>query len=257
MKLIIIYIVAFGSLLFAMSGEEVFEKKCASCHNYYIPQNKLLSNFIDHNNTELNLTAPTLNQLSFALKDQVGDRKTDAESQKFEIEEFIAEYLKNPDKKRGVIPQKINRFFKTMPSMKGQLSEEEIEAVTGYIYDYAEAMMIEHGVKRYSYEEALKLARKEGKIIMIEGYIPYCRFCMRMDREVMVEPVVKEALNKDFLLVKKNLLIEKLPLGMKRLGTPSFYFISSDGKEIIDMIEGFGTIDEFLELLKSIKEEAK
>jgi len=118
-------------------------------------------------------------------------------------------------------------------------------------------MMIEHGVKRYSYEEALKLARKEGKIIMIEGYIPYCRFCMRMDREVMVEPVVKEALNKDFLLVKKNLLIEKLPLGMKRLGTPSFYFISSDGKEIIDMIEGFGTIDEFLELLKSVKEEAK
>lgn len=82
-----------------------------------------MSNFIDHNNIELNLTAPTLNQLSFVLKDQVGDRKTDAESQKFEIEEFIAEYLKNPDKKRGVIPQKINRFFKTMPSMKGQLSE--------------------------------------------------------------------------------------------------------------------------------------
>ncbi|MCF6207336.1 MAG: hypothetical protein L3J47_10665, partial [Sulfurovum sp.] len=75
-----------------------------------------------------------------------------------------------------------------------------------------------------------------------------------MDRNVMVEPEVKAALEKDFVLVKKNLLIEKLPLGMKRLGTPSFYFIRSDGKNILEMVEGTGTIEEFLQLLQSVKE---
>jgi hypothetical protein len=42
---------------------------------------------------------------------------------------------------------------------------------------------------------------------------------------------------------------------MKRLGTPSFYFIGSHGAEVIDMIEGTGTVKEFLELLASIKRE--
>jgi thioredoxin-related protein len=73
----------------------------------------------------------------------------------------------------------------------------------------------------------------------------------------MVNETVKEVLNKDFVLAKANLLIEKLPLGMKALGTPSFYFIDSDGKRILDMVEGYGTVDEFLLLLQSIKQKTK
>jgi len=69
----------------------------------------------------------------------------------------------------------------------------------------------------------------------------------------MVEPEVKAALNKDFVLVKMNLLVEKLPLGMKRLGTPSFYFIDAKNEKVIDMLEGTGTVEEFLSLLESIK----
>ena len=73
----------------------------------------------------------------------------------------------------------------------------------------------------------------------------------------MVNETVKEVLNKDFVLAKANLLIAKLPLGMKILGTPSFYFIGSDGKTILDMVEGYGTVDEFLLLLQDIKQKAK
>ena len=139
--------------------------------------------------------------------------------------------------------------------MKGKIGEEEIEAVTQFIFDYAEAMISDNGVQTYSYEEALIIAKKEHKMIMIEGYIPYCRYCIKMDREVMVEDVVKEALNKDFIVVKKNLLIETLPLGIKKLRTPSFYFIDSDGKRMIDSVEGFGNMQTFLDLLKMIKDE--
>ena len=257
MKMVFTLILFFSSFLFALSGEEVFDKKCASCHSYYIPQSQLLSNFLEHNNTELHLKAPTLNQLSFAFKDKVGNKREDAEAQKMYIEEFIADYLDQPDKSKGVVSKKITRYFETMPSMKGQLSEEETEALASYIYDYSENMIIQHSVKRHSVEEALQIAKKEGKIVLIEGYIPFCPWCIKMDREVMVNEKVKEVLNKDFVLAKANLLIEKLPLGMKVLNTPSFYFIDSDGKTILDMVEGSGTVDEFITLLKSVKQKEK
>ena len=257
MKMILTLILFFSSFLFALSGEEIFDKKCAACHSYYIPQSQLLSNFLEHNNTELNLKAPTLNQLSFAFKEKVGNKREDAEAQKINIEVFIADYLDHPDKSKGVVSKKITRYFETMPSMKGKVSEEEIEALASYIYDYSENMIVQHSVKRYSMEEALQIAKKEGKIVLIEGYIPFCPWCIKMDREVMVNEKVKEVLNKDFVYTKANLLIAKLPLGMKILNTPSFYFIDSDGKTILDMVEGYGTVDEFLLLLQSIKEKVK
>jgi thioredoxin-related protein len=256
MKSVFIIWIVFNSLLFALSGETVFAKKCASCHQYYIPQNEIIAN-AKNNNADLNLTAPTLTEISFMLKDQVGDRTLDPEGQKFQIEEWLADYLDDPTKEKGVIPDEFTRFFKPMPSMKGKLSEEEIEALTDFIYGYSEKMTVEHSVERHSYEEAAKIAKARKKIIIIEGFIPFCRGCIRMDREVMVEKRVKEALDKDFVFVKKNLLTEKLPLGIKRLGTPSFYFIDSEGKKVLEMVQGFGTADEFLELLANVKEKVR
>jgi len=252
MRSAVVTILLLNSLLFAMDGETIFAKKCASCHRYYISQNRIIAN-AKNNNADLNLTAPTLTEISFMLKDQVGDRTLDPEGQKFQIEEWLADYLDAPTKDKGVIPDEFTRFFKPMPSMKGKLSEEEIEALTDFIYGYSEKMTVEHSVERHSYEEAAKIAKARKKIIIIEGFIPFCRGCIRMDREVMVEEKVKKALKKDFVFVKKNLLIEKLPLGIKRLGTPSFYFIDSEGKKVLEMVQGFGTADEFIELLESVR----
>jgi len=239
--------------LFAVSGEAVFEAKCASCHSGYIPQSRLNANY-RHHNRDLNLSAPTLTELSFRLKDQVGDRTIDAEGQKFEIEEWLTDFLKNPGSKKTILRPETRAVYTEMPPV--EVTEDEAEALADYMYAYAEKMMIAHGVKRYRFDEAKQIAKREGKIILIEGFIPYCRGCIWMDRNVMVEPEVKAALEKDFVLVKKNLLIEKLPLGMKRLGTPSFYFIDSDGKRILDMLEGKGTKEEFLTLLKEMKSKA-
>jgi len=254
-KRIFAMLVVLGTALFALSGAEVFKMKCASCHSDYIPQNKLNANY-QHGNKELNLTAPTLTELSFRLKDQVGDRTADAQGQKFEIEAFLGSFLKDPTSlKQSILPKNVREHFGMMPAVN--VSEDEVEALADFMYEYAEHMMLKHGVKRYSYDEALKKAKAEGKIILIEGFIPYCRGCIWMDRNVMVEPEVKAALNKDFVLVKMNLLLEKLPLGIKRLGTPSFYFIDPDGRTILEMVEGTGTLQEFLALLENVKEKAK
>jgi len=78
-----------------------------------------------------------------------------------------------------------------------------------------------------------------------------------MDREVFIDDRVKKALERNFVVTKINVLREKLPLGLKSLGTPSFYFITSDGKRVIDQIVGTGTVDEFLELLEDIRDSLK
>ena len=250
MKFLMTVILFLNSLLFAVSGGEVFKEKCASCHNSYIPQHTLNSNY-QHHNSELKLKAPTLTELSFRLKDQVGDRTSDAEGQIFEIEAFLSGFLKHPEQTKTILPKNVREVFPQMP--KVQLSEEEEEALAKFMYAYAEKCMREQGVNRYPYDQALTLAHQEGKIVLIEGFLPYCRGCIWMDRNVMVEPEVKAALNKDFVLVKMNLLTEKLPLGIKRLGTPSFYFIDPKRKKVIDMFEGTGNVEAFLSLLKSIK----
>ena len=236
------------------SGEAIFEKRCASCHVRYIPQLKLNANYA-HNNRDLNLSAPTLTELSFLLKARIGDRKGDRESQLLDIEDFIERYLADPKPENAVLDPVIQRLFASHPVLK--LSEEEGEALASFIYDFGEKMMVVHGVKRYGLKEAFRRAKETGKIILIEGYLPFCRWCIKMDREVMVEPEVKAMLNKYFVFTKVNLITQKLPLGIKRLGTPSFYFIASNGKEVIDTVEGFGNKKEFLQLLQEIVNESK
>ncbi len=239
--------------IFANSAKDIFDTKCLSCHSYYIDKQKLNDNF-DKNNTILSLKAPTLNQLSFILKDQVGDRMIDEEAHRMELEEFIDEYIKNPNQKNSKITKYIYKFFKNSPCFDGNISDEEVELLSNYIYDYGEEMIVKNSVDRFSYEDALKKAQKENKIILIEGFIPYCRGCIKMDQEVMVNPKVKDALNKNFVFVKKNAILEKFPLGIKSLGTPAFYFIDANGSKVLEKVQGIGDVEEFLDLLGSVLE---
>ncbi|MDD3499346.1 MAG: DUF255 domain-containing protein [Sulfurovum sp.] len=241
--------------LYASEGAALFEKHCAACHSSYIPMSKVIAN-AEQNNTLLHLKAPTLNQLSFGVKLNVGDRKADEEAQRMEVEEFITSYIASPQREKSVVPKELTHFYPDMPPMPNLLDEEEIEALSSYIFAYGEAMIEKHSVRNYTFEEAVKIAKAKKKIIMIRGVLPFCKWCIQMDREVMVEPEVREMLDSSFVVVKTNVITEKLPLGMKSLGTPSFYFIKSDGETIIDQLNGYGDKEEFMELLRRIKEEA-
>ena len=238
-------------LLSANSAEEIFKTQCGSCHTGYIAQSKLIENY-EHNNSDLNLTAPTLTELSFRLREAVGDRRADRESQVMEIEDFLLDYVNHPDREKSILRKNILTHFKTMP--KQELTEDDAELLSEYMFDFSEKMIIKHSVPRYSYEEALVKAKKEHKIVLLEGYITSCRGCIKMDREVFVEDEVKKALDKDFVLVKQNVLAKKLPLGLESLGTPAFYFITNDGKHLIDGLQGTGDVEEFLDMLSLIVE---
>ena len=247
---------AMSTFLYALSGKAVYEKKCASCHESYIPMSTLMENFSKHQNRLLKLKAPTLNQLSYRLKQQIGDPKGDEDIHRMEVTAFIWDYVNNPDKQKTVCLRDVIQFFPTMPSMKGKVSEEEIEAVSEYIYDFDAQTVIQKGVKHESFVAALQEAKKSGKIIMVEAVSPHCRFCKKMEREVMIDAKVVPVLQKDFVVVTVDVNKYPLPLGLTADLTPTFFFIDKE-KRLISRVVGAWNVEDFLEILKEAKAKKK
>ncbi len=240
------------SALYAMEGKEVYEKKCASCHPGYISMSKLKENFLDYNNTLLKLTAPTLNQLSYRLKQRIGDPKGDNDIHRMEVAAFISDYVINPDRQKSLCLEDVMQHFKTMPSLEGKISEEELEDVSTYIYDAEKKVLEEKGVEYKGFEKALKQAKKEHKIIMLKVMTKDCHFCRKMEREVMIDDEVLNAIAKDFIPVAIDISTTQLPLGLKTELTPSFIFIDENAKVLINLPGAWGIMD-FLDILREAK----
>ncbi len=240
----------FSSLVTAEeTGKEVYEAKCASCHKLYIPASELMENFMEQNNTILKLTAPTVNQMVFRLKTRIGDPKGDKDIHRMEVDSFVADYLMNPDKSKSICLPKVLKHFKTMPSMKGKISVDEIDAVSTFLYDYNPDDHVEKKLEFVGYEKALETAKKENKVILLKLTREHCHFCKKMDREVFSDSEVREALNKDFIVVEIDIGKEELPLELKKGMTPTFVFVHKD-EEIMAKIPGSWSKKDFLEILK-------
>lgn len=139
----ILFLIAAITSLFALPeefdrdryevGEKIFENKCSECHVKSMDIQLLMKNFILEDNKLLNLKAPTGNEISFRLKQQIGS-KEDVEFQIEEDIDFVKDYLFNPDKAKTICLEGVIKHFDTMPSMEGKITEEEIEDVTFFLY---------------------------------------------------------------------------------------------------------------------------
>ncbi|WP_373003906.1 thioredoxin family protein [Sulfurimonas sp.] len=107
-------------------------------------------------------------------------------------------------------------------------------------------------VEFYSYEEALKMQKKNKKIIMIDVVRTGCHYCEDMDRDVFKDKEMSKWLDERFIAVKINLDNEKLPLGFKVNFTPTFFFLD-ENKKLLKTIPGSWNIQDFKDLTKGIK----
>ncbi len=246
-------VILFSMVLFANQGKDLFESKCVSCHTPFIPMSKLKENFLDHNNTLLKLKAPTLNQLSYRLKQRIGDRHGDEDIHRMEVTAFMADYVMNPDKDKSVCLEDVLQHFDTMPSLKGKVTEDELEEIGIYLYDFDNEVIKDKSVKYEGFDKALQRAKAEDKIIMIKAMSKGCHFCRKMDREVMIEKEVIAAIEKDFIPVSIDVSIHALPLNLKAEATPSFIFVDKNAKVLLNVPGAWGIID-FLALLKEARE---
>ena len=249
--------IAFFSMLLSANGETIYKNKCAHCHVQFIPMGVLKENFAEYNNTKLKLKAPTLNQLSFRLKQKIGDPKGDAEFHLMEVVEFIKTYVMEPDKEKSVCMDEVQAAFETMPSLKGQIGLEALEEVARYIYHFDARSLEEHSPVYVNFERAQKEAIQEDKLIMIKASSPYCHFCKKMDREVFTDEAVLEILKKDFVLVSVDIYKEQIPLGLKAKVTPTYFFIDAKGQKVLKTVPGSWNKHDFLEILKEVKKGEK
>lgn len=130
------------------SYKKIFENKCMECHQKSMPIPLLMKNFIEENNKTLKLKAPTGNEISFRLKQQIGSRE-DIEFHLHQTNDFLKDYLYNPDLSKTICLHGVIRHFKVMPSMKGKITENEIEDVNYFLY-FLEGF---NGVNEFYFDE--------------------------------------------------------------------------------------------------------
>ena len=104
----------------------------------------------------------------------------------------------------------------------------------------------------HSYEDALKIQKESGKIIMIDVVRSDCHYCHKMDAQVFNDVQMSKWIEQKFIPVKLDLDFDDLPLGIKVHFTPTFFFVNKEQK-IVKIVPGSWNIQDFKDLTKNIK----
>ena len=104
--------------------------------------------------------------------------------------------------------------------------------------------------KNMTYSKAVEMAQNSNKLIMIKLTADHCKYCIKMDKEVMVDKDVKKILSQNFITVNINVDKEKIPLGIKRTITPTFIFVNKNQK-VVSKIPGSWNKKDFMDLLQA------
>ena len=258
-SLFISLLILFSSTLSAdyETGKKIFKQKCASCHTGYISGKVLEENFYKKDNKLLKLKAPTVNMLSYFLvtsSSRIGD-KNDPDMQRIELEEFIKDYLYQPNRNNSVIREEFLKYFDKKESMKGRVSEAEISNITDYIFEYKKRRkktIQKAELKNLSINDLIKKAKKEHKYLLIEAMSTTCYYCEKMKKEVLSLEIVKKAIEKNYIFIQIDTDKTKLPLGLDKKYknfTPTFFILNSNGKFLNDYPGAWG-VEDFLAILK-------
>jgi thiol:disulfide interchange protein len=121
----------------------------------------------------------------------------------------------------GYLPPITTQQFK----IEGGIASGETPATSTEVIKYADRLKIPHGIPGYfDYEQALAVAKREGKPLLIDFTGHGCVNCRKMEENVWVDPQVLKRLKEDFVMVA--LYIDE------RLELPEseWYTSSYDGK---------------------------
>jgi len=147
MKTILMSLLLMSSAAFALTGQSVYDNKCASCHQMKgmmeMSQMKMMKEKMktasDEEKAEMKkkmkakmdksgMKAPPMNMVSMRIKKVKGNDKAAFVS-------FVKDYIVNPSQDKGVcMPMAYKRFGKMPPIGKG-MSEEERTLVAQWMYD--------------------------------------------------------------------------------------------------------------------------
>jgi cytochrome c551/c552 len=106
-----------------LDGKALLQSRCAACHNLDIPAE-----------TYPEEKAPPMMAVAFHIYDFI-EVDTPAEKIPASIA-FVKDYVFNPSIEKSFCDKKSLQDYGLMPSQKGKISEEELEAVAVYMFEY-------------------------------------------------------------------------------------------------------------------------
>ena len=103
-------------------------------------------------------------------------------------------------------------------------------------------------------QQAMDVARREGRPVMIDFYADWCRSCKAIESMLERDPRIQEAF-KPFLLLKADITANDpasiaLMKQWEVIAPPTFLFFNAKGDELADLrLIGESSVDEFLSML--------
>ena len=100
------------------------------------------------------------------------------------------------------------------------------------------------------FDYAKTIALQENKIVMMFISMEHCPVCRFMKEKVFTVKEIEEYLDKNMVMLYVDLDIDDIPMGLKCIGTPTTYFIRSDGSVIDKPIIGGTKAPYYIEKLQ-------
>jgi len=123
-------------------GKELFKQKCNSCHKTFADPKKIQENFFKKNNKLLNLKAPTVNMINWAINkgpNKIGE-DDDIEFKIEEVTEFLTDYLYKPNLENSICDKDVIKYFKVKESMKGKINKDELALIAEYLVKFRDRL---------------------------------------------------------------------------------------------------------------------
>lgn len=102
-----------------------------------------------------------------------------------------------------------------------------------------------------SFDEAIKQASKEKKLVLVELTRDFCPYCVRMEKSVLSKEDVKALIKEKYIFITLNLSHDEIPYNLTSKLTPTFYFLNAKG-EIIEEVKGLMKKSDFIFYLNEI-----
>jgi thioredoxin-related protein len=89
-----------------------------------------------------------------------------------------------------------------------------------------------------NFDNAVEEAKGTKKLILVELEMEFCPYCIRMEKSVLSKRDIQDIIAEKYIFVKLNIHNDEVPGHLTSKLTPTFYFLSNDGDDILDVLHG-------------------